>query len=94
MLEKLKAFWNSMSLKAKLELLVATVVVFAVTYRNILMDLIAASAKRLMTQTQAKSDQLTKEENADNAAANTLVQQAADLPKTETTVTDDWNKAK
>ena len=68
--------------------------ILTLKFRQWLIDFLVSSSKQLFqsTQKQSQSDQL-KEDTA-NKAADTLVQDAKDLPAQETPVGEDWYKKK
>jgi hypothetical protein len=100
---KIKAGWTSLTTLAEkdfLELWVSYRTVFilfgaailTLKFRDLLVDFIVSSSKRLFQSTQKKSDSLETKEDTLNKQADALVQQATQLPATEKPVTDDWNK--
>src|SRR5271166_455862 len=60
--------------------------------RDLILSYLLNSGKRAEQSALAKDAQMQAQENKDNQQADALVQQAADLPKTEQPVGTDWNK--
>jgi hypothetical protein len=66
--------------------------VLTMKFRALLVDFIINGSKKLYLSSQKQSESLQVKKDANNKAADALVQQAAELPSTETPVDDDWNK--
>lgn len=103
MIEKLKAFWSKIEsdaaelwAKDKVFFIAFIGLIAVAKFRDVLIQLIVGSAKRLVDDTQKKSDALSGEETKANDQANALVkdaeQKAADAQAT--TVDEDWYKKK
>ena len=78
------------------KLLIVGVALLAILakYRDVMMDLIAASGKKLINNSNAQDAKLAADEKKDNQQAQQLAQQSDAMPDSETKVTDDWNTKK
>lgn len=68
------------------------VVILAIKFHSILIDLIVSNSKAIFDSTKKTSDVLQKKEDDANAQANHLVENAKKLPESEVPIDDDWNK--
>lgn len=83
-----KDIWNG----DKAFFFAAGAIVLIIKFREVLISILLSSMKHIEDESQTKDTDLVKKENTDNAAANSLVQQANEEPTKEKPVTDDWNK--
>jgi len=67
-------------------------IILALNFNKALIGILSASAKSLFNSTTAKTNAIEKQENADNAQANKLVDDANKLPNGEAPIGDDWNE--
>lgn len=68
------------------------VIILAVKFREILIDLIVNSGKALFQNAEKQNTVLTNQEDSDNTAADNLVKQANQLPNYEKPVDPNWNQ--
>jgi hypothetical protein len=98
---KLKAIWAKVNSDAadlwqrdKAFFVAFAALIAFVKFRDILINLMVALAKREYTGAQKQDAKLATQENQASTQADALAAQAAALPATETPVTEDWNKPK
>lgn len=84
----LKALWDHN--KLLISLVIAALAV--AKYRDLLMNLIAAASKRLLKNTQEKSDKLTNQSNSLSQQADDLANKAKHEGDNKPSVDDDWFK--
>lgn len=103
MLTKLTTAWQNFEAKARQDwkiiwdsgkgfFFAAGILILIVKFRDIIIDILLNSAKRLFSNATKKDAVLDNQETKDNNAANALVDQANKLPSNETPTSDDWNK--
>lgn len=97
--EKLVALWASAKAKIsevwsknKILFFIIIPLIILVKFRDILIQLIVSSAKRLMKETREKDAQLRNEANAANQQANDLVKKADAADDNKPPVDEDWHK--
>lgn len=86
--EKLKEIWN----KNKLLILIIVPLILLAKFRDILIDLIVASGKRLMDKTKAEDAKLKQEQDEANNKANQIIANADKKDDDKPPVDDDWYK--
>ena len=64
----------------------------ALKFGSVAMDVLGGSSKKDLQEAQKTDAELKAKEDATNKQADALVKDAADLPKTEGQVDDDWDK--
>lgn len=67
-------------------------IVLTVKFRDILIDLIVSSSKKMFQSAENKNNSLQLKEDKDNNQANALVKEAQALPSQEQPVDVDWYK--
>lgn len=91
-LEKLKmdpkTLWND----HKVFLICFGALILIVKFRDVLIDILVASAKSLLKDTKAKDAVLANEEQKAKDDADALVRKAKEEPLKEQPVDDDWYK--
>jgi hypothetical protein len=98
---KLAAFWAKVKQqivdlwdKDKGIFLLIAIAAIVVKFRDIMIDLLINSAKRVDKNAQKQDSKLADQEAQLKQQADAAVQQAADEPQKEEPVTDDWYKKK
>lgn len=61
-------------------------------YRDLLIDILTASSKRVLDSAQKQDEKLAAQENLANSQANALVDEANKLNNEKPSIDDDWNK--
>src|SRR5271165_2767383 len=95
----LQAFWAKVNqdiktiwAQDKVFLIAFGALILTIKFRDIIIDLLVSSAKRIFTKAQSQNSQLQQQENTANAQADQLVKEAQQLPSTEKPISEDWYK--
>lgn len=83
-----KTLWDN----HKLFLIFFGALILIVKFRDVLIDILVSSSKKLLQDTKDKDKVLVNEENKAKDDAAALVQKAKDEPLKEKPVDDDWYK--
>jgi cbb3-type cytochrome oxidase subunit 3 len=95
----LNSFWvkvtsdvNSLWEQDKAFVIAFGLIILAVKFREVLINLLVASGKAIFQNAETKNTKLADQEDSDDLSANTLIKQANSLPNSEKPVDDYWNK--
>ena len=99
MKEKLQAFWAKVNQDAKDIwnkdkgfFIAFGVLILFVKFRDLLIDLLLNSAKRVSDNAKKEDGKLANEESQANSQANDLIKKAQDLPNQQKPIDRDWYK--
>jgi hypothetical protein len=86
--QDIKSIWNNT------KLLIIPLVLLGVTikFRDIIINILIKSSKRVFTAAQQKSQKSVNQENQDNQQAEDLINQANNLNKDQPPLGEDWYK--
>lgn len=97
--EKLKTLWESAKTEASnlwsknkiLFFLIIPLIILAI-FRDVLIQLLVSSSKKILTETKAKDEDLKGQANSLNSQANQLIDDANKKSENKPTVDEDWYK--
>jgi hypothetical protein len=85
---KLKEVWE----KNKLFILILIPLLILAKFRDLVIDILVSSSKKLMEKTKKADAQLKQEQDSANNAANKIISDADKLSENKPDVDEDWYK--
>ena len=97
--EQPKSLWDKLNTsvkelweKDKVFFILFGIIIITIKFRDIIIDILVSSSKRVLTDSEIKDTTLAKQESEANKAANALVNRANEAPLKEKPVDENWNK--